>query len=93
MGTILFSALGPNLVKLFLTAFIMALFVIKPLVVCFYQQQSGDYFSNKLFYWYTKGEIHESKLRRRQHVMIVANWLNSVLWGLSILLVAIVFLG
>lgn len=78
------------LIKLSLLFFIILLFVIKPLTISFYQQKSGDYFNNRLLYWYSKGEISSSIPYQRKKAMILANRLNTVLWGISILLLIII---
>lgn len=81
-----------NDVKIVLVFSILIVFVIKPLVVSFYQQRSGDYFSNKLLYWYSKMEMYEAAMSGRRKVMLTANWLNTLLWALSFLLLLVVTL-
>lgn len=65
---------------------ILLLFVIRLLLVAFYQQRSGDYFSNKMFLQYSKLEIISTSNIVRKKVMVAANWLNTFLWGLLVML-------
>lgn len=79
-----------NEIKLILVTSILVLFVIKPLVVSFYQQRSGDYFSNRLLYWYSKMEMQSGIEGKRKKIMEVANRMNTLLWGLSLLMAAMI---
>lgn len=81
-----------SVIKLVLLFSITLLFVIKPLSVSFYQYRSGDYFANKLFYWYSKNDFTNGICLGRRKVMIVANWLNTALWILSISLIILTLL-
>lgn len=78
-----------SLVKLALLFSITALFIIKPLSISFYQQRSGDYFSNKLFDWYNKNDLKNGICSGRRKAMVIANGLNTALWVLSALLITI----
>lgn len=76
-------------IKLVLVALIAGLFIVKLLMVSYYQQRSGDYFYNRMFNWYSKMEICNCMVDGRRNIMIRANRLNVALWVLSILLVII----
>lgn len=84
-------ALSVSNAKLVLITLIIILFVLKPLAVSFYLQRSGDYFPPKLFNWYSKTEIHHRVGTGRKKVMIIANWLNTILWLAALLLGALSF--